>query len=163
MASKGLSLLDRRLLDLASNGYTPDEISQEVFIPPEQAVGRIKELLASHDIYDEVETRRLAVHSLQKLKGQVEAAMDPANPKAVEALTKTVLAIDRLQSKTAAISDSELERLAQLQAIQIVQLIELAYGRARQLLADEYPEVDLGRIDDVFHSSVQEVVPQIEA
>lgn len=161
--AKQLALVDRKLLDLAANGYSPDEIAAETYIPPEQAVARIKELLASHDVWDEVETRRLAVHSLQRLKAQVEAVIDPSNPKAVEGLTKTVLAIDKLQSKTAAISDSELERLAVLQASRIVQLFEMAYGRARALLSEEYPEVDLGRIDDVMLAGLQQFAPEIEA
>lgn len=162
--AKGLSLLDKRLVEMAANGATPDEMEESAFIPAAQAITRVKEILASQDIWDEVEQRRLAVYSLQKLKGQVEASgIDATNPKMVEAYTKLLAMVDRLQSKTAAISDSELERLAVMQASRFVQVFEMAYGRARQLLSQDYPEVDLGRIDDVMWEGLRQSAGEIEA
>lgn len=164
MASNNLSILDKKLLGYAANGYTPEQIAEETYVPAEQAIARIKELLASNDIWDEVEQRRLAVYSLQQLKSQVErVGVDVTNPKAIEAYTKLVAMIDRVESKTKAISDNELERLAIMQAQRLVQLFEMAYGRARQLLADEYPDIDLGRIDDAIQDGLREFSGQMNA
>jgi hypothetical protein len=56
-----------------------------------------------------------------------------------------------------------MEQLALAQAAQMIRLIEASFTRARKLLSEEYPEVDLGRIDSVFYEALREDTKQIEA
>lgn len=160
----GLSLLDKKLLDAASNGYTPDQMEAEFFIPAAQAKARVSELLASVDIWDEVEQRRMLVYSMRRVKQQIEEyGIEADNPKHIEAYAKLIQAIDKLQSKTAAISDAELEKIAAAQGRQIVRLVEAAFYHARERLIELYPDVDLGQIDTAFWEGMSEVAGEIEA
>jgi hypothetical protein len=165
MAKSRVSLIDKRLLDLFSNSYTPDEVEQETGIPALQAVARTRELLASIDVWDEVEQRRLLAHSLKKAKEQVESIGDMTDPKLLQSYTNLVGTIDKIQDKARAISDQEIEKLAIAQGRHMLNMIEASFFRARELLSQEYPEVDLGRIDTVFWAGVEEQsqVLEIEA
>lgn len=157
----GPSLLNRKILDLFANGYTPNEVEAETGVPAAAALADARELLASTDVWDEVEQRRLLVHSMRRVKAQVEDA-DLTDPKILQAYTNLLIAIDKTQEKVRAISDIEMEKLAAAQARQMIRLIEMSFSHARTLLANEYPMVDLGRIDDVFYEALRDNAGEIE-
>lgn len=150
------------MLDLFANGATPQEVEEETGVPAMTALARARELLASTDIWDEMEQRRLLLHSLKKIKEQVEASMDHSDAKIIQAYSNLTNGIDRIQSSARAITDAEMEKLAMAQAQQMIRLIEMSFSHARRLLAAEYPEVDLGRIDDVFYEALHENAGEIE-
>ena len=77
--------------------------------------------------------------------------------KMIDSVTKVIDSIDRLQSAQSKISDDELERAAAAQAAKMMQFIQASYQRARELLAEEYPEVDIERIDGAFQEGLREV------
>lgn len=159
-----LSLLDRKLLDAAAIGMTANEMEEEFFIPAAQAIGRVRELLAQKNIWDEIEQRKLMAHSLMQRKAEIEkATIDVENPKHIEAYTKLILAIDRITDKPMKISEEELQRVGQAQAKAMLQMIEMAYGRAKQLLAEDYPYLDLSEIDEKFHEGLRDAARVIES
>lgn len=163
MASQ-LSLLDRKLLDAAAIGMTGDEMEEEFFIPAAQAVARVRQLLGQKNIWDEIEQRKLMAHSLMQRKAEIEkVTIDVENPKHIEAYTKLILAIDRITDKPMKISEDELQRVGQAQAKAMLQMIEMAYGRARALLAEEFPFLDLSDADAKFREGLREAALEIEA
>lgn len=162
MAKSRVSLLDKRILDLFANSYTPEQVEEELGVPAVQAVTRARELLASVDVWDEVEQRRLLAHSLKKVKEAVESQMDPTDPKLLQSYTNLVSTIDKVQDKVRRVTDEEIEKLAQAQARNMLRMIEAAYFRARELLSNEYPEIDLGRIDTVFYDALEEQTEVLE-
>lgn len=161
MASKALTtspLLDRKLLESASNGLSGVEIEQKFGIPAAQAMLRIKQLLENgRNVFDEIEERQLLVLSLKRMKEQVETAgVDTDNPKHIEAVTKLILAIDRITSKQTQITESELSIVTESQARALLGLVESAYAHARKLLAEEYGSViDLDAIDAAFQGGLR--------
>lgn len=158
----GPSLVDRKILDLFANGYTPNEVEEETYVPAATALQRARELLASIDLWDEIEQRRLLVHSMKKVKELMENA-DLTEPKLAQAYTNLLIAIDKTQEKVRTISEAEMEKLAAAQARQMIRLIEMSFSHARQLLSAEYPDVDLGKIDDAFYTGLRENTLEIEA
>ena len=154
--------MDRKMLDMFANGATPEEVQAETYVPALTALARVREILASADIWDEMEQRRLLLHSLKKIKEQVEASMDHSDAKIIQAYSNLTNGIDRIQSTARAITDAEMEKLAMAQAQQMIRLIEMSFTHARKLLAEEYPEVDLGRIDSVFYEALKENAGEIE-
>ena len=167
MAGKALtsSLLDRKLLEAASNGASAVEMEEQFGIPAAQAMLRVKELLENgRNVFDEIEQRQLLVLSLKRMKQQIESAgVDDQNPKAIEAYTKSILAIDRISTKQTQITEAELNTVTQAQARALLGLVETAYARARKLLADEYGKfIDLDMIDAAFQDGLREAA-QIES
>lgn len=159
----GPSLVDRKILDMFANGSTPDEVERETGIPALSALARARDHLSSIDLWDEVEQRRLLAHSLKQVKAKIESFGDLMDPKLLQSYTNLVTSIDKIQDKARAITDEEMTRLAQAQAQQIVALVSVAYNRVRELLAEEYPEVNVDYITTAFYEAIQENTPQIEA
>lgn len=162
--ARGPSLFQRKLLDAAANGDTPEEMSEQFFIPAAQAVATVRALLASQDVWDEIEQRKLNTHSLKRMKAEIEkATVDVSNPKHIESYTKLILAIDRITDKPMKITDAELERVGQAQAKALLQMMEMAYNRAKQLLAADFPFLDLTDVDQAFNEGLRDAAIAIEA
>lgn len=160
--AKRVSLLDKKILDLFANSYTPEQVEEETGFPAVQAVARTRELLASVDVWDEVEQRRLLAHSLKKAKEQVESMGDLTDPKLLQSYTNLVGTIDKIQDKQRRVSDEEIEKLAAAQARQMLRMIEASFYRAREILKSEHPQIDLGRIDAAFFDSMEEQTQILE-
>ena len=154
----GLSLHDRRLLDLAANGASGEEIEQSLGIPAAEAIVRVREILRSRDVWDEVEKRQLLLHSAHKLKAKIEEAFDAEDPKKIAGYLSTLRLVGEMLDKSGRLSDEELERVTKAQAMKMLQFIEAGYSRARELLATEYPNVELEMIDNAFHAGMREAV-----
>lgn len=162
--TKTLSVLDRKLLDAAASGATPAEMEEMFYVPAATAATRVKELLASTNVWDEIEQRQLRVHQLQSLYRQIQDfGFDPGDPKMTQALTNLIGLIDKISTNDQKINEEQLRIVTETHAKALLQLIEMAYSRARALLAEEYPVVDLGRVDDVFHQGLREASKQIES
>lgn len=76
------SSMDRRLLRAAAKYATPNELSEAVLgkLSPAQAAERVKELLDSKTILDEVQERRLALFTMAEHLDWLKSQRD--NPKA---------------------------------------------------------------------------------
>ncbi len=162
--AKRLSLRDQNLLSRTLRGESPAAISEETGVDPVIIVNRVKEMLDSRDVFSEIEQRRILVYGLQDLYDRAIQFMDSFEfedggqmAKMIGSITTIIESIDRLQSAQSKISDDELERAAAAQAAKMMQLIQLSYQRARELLSEEYPEVDLELIDGAFQEGLREV------
>jgi hypothetical protein len=163
MASN-LSILDRKLLDAAANGATPNELEEQFFIPALDAVARVRGLLAQRDIWDEMEQRKLLIHSLMQRKSEIEKQIvEVENPKVLQAYANLVLAIDKIADKPMRISDAELEKVGQAQARALITMMEMAYHRAKQLLTTDFPFLDLSDVDQAFNDGLRDAAIAIEA
>jgi hypothetical protein len=158
----GPSLTDRKIMTLFANGASPEEVEAATYVPAATALQRARDILASTDIWDEIEQRRLLLHSLKGIKGRVEDEMDFSDAKVIAAYSNMAKVINEIQTTARAITDDEMDKLARAQASQMIRLIEMSFTHARKLLAEEYPEVDLGRIDTVFYDALRENAGEIE-
>lgn len=157
-----LALQDRRLIDLAANGLSPEEIEKQTGVPGAEVVVRIRDILRSRDIWTDLERRQLLLHSAHKLKDKVEKFLAADDPKSVQAYLNTLKVVSDMLDKQGAISDDEIERVTRAQAAKMILLIEAGYGRARELLAEEYPNVDTALLDAAFHEGLREAALDAE-
>lgn len=155
----GLTLRDRSLIDAAANGATPLEMEAKFGIPAAQAAMRVREILSTWDVFDEIERRKLLMHSLYQVKGKLETEnFDIHDPKMLDAYGRLVLGIGQLLEKYGQISDEELEKVSQAQATALMELITAGYMKARAWLAAEYGDkVPVERLDEVFELGMREV------
>jgi hypothetical protein len=156
------SLRDKKLLELASQGASGAEMEEALGIPAPQAILRVKELL-SQDAFDEIEQRKLSIMRLQKVVAQIdEAGVDVENPKHIEAYSKLTLAIDRILNNMTQMNEQQLAIVTDAQARKMIQMIEAAYGRARDLLKQEYGDlIDITAINNAFSEGLRSAYQEI--
>jgi hypothetical protein len=92
MGNIAKSATDRRLLKAAAKFASPEQLSEAVNgqLTPAQAIDRVKTLLASQDVYSEVEQRRLLLLQMAEFMDYMkEQAQEANNPQAWAALNRT--------------------------------------------------------------------------
>ena len=103
------SAIDRRLLKAAAKFASPEQLSDAVNgqLTPAQAIDRVKFLLASQDVYTEVEQRRLLLVQMADFMEHLqEQAKDANNPQAWAALNRTFkLLSDQIERSAINIED----------------------------------------------------------
>jgi hypothetical protein len=103
------SAIDRRLLKAAAKFGSPEQLSDAVNgqLTPAQAIDRVKTLLASQDVYSEVEQRRLLLIQMAEFMDYMqEQAQDANNDKAWAALNRTFkLVSDQIERTNINIDD----------------------------------------------------------
>lgn len=153
---KSLSLVDRKILQAASNGKTPTELEKEFAgFSAIEIYARVKELLSNYDVFDEIEQRKLLIVSLKDLKGRVERVLDVSDHRQVNALRDVILAIDKVMGNARKATDEEVQRLIAEQTARMIHLIALSYGRVRDTLSQEFPEIPMEQIDGVFYAELE--------
>lgn len=153
---KSLRLVDRELLTAVANGRTPAELEEEFAgYSAVEIYTRVKEILASFDVWDEQEQRKLLVLSLQDLKRKAEMYLDAADHRQVNALKDVILAIDKIASSSNRATEEEIRAIVREQSAQMIHLIAQSYGRVRSLLSQQYPEIPMVEIDGVFFSEFE--------
>lgn len=153
---KSLTLVDRKILSAVSNGKTPTELEKEFAgFSSVEIYARVKELLSGYDVFDEIEQRKLLIHSLQTLKGRVEEVLDVTDHRQVNSLRDVILAIDRVLGNAKKATDEEVQRLIAEQTARMIHLIAISYGRVRDTLSQEFPEIPMEQIDGVFYAELE--------
>lgn len=155
------TLRDDRILELFANGKNAQEVSELLGITPEYAYKRVKELLADEDVFDTIENRKLLVYQLKSLHAKANdmlenLASDKSWAQGVASITKLIEVTYDIQVREEATSLEEIEAATRAQAAILIRVVEQSYQRARELLATEYPEVDLNRIDAAFEQGLIE-------
>lgn len=153
------TLRDDKILELFANGKNAVEVSETLGISPEYAYSRVKELLAQGDIFDTIEKRKLLIYQLKALYAKANdmlenMATDKSWAQGVAAITKLVETTYNIQVKEEVHSAEEVEAATRAQAAILIRVVEASYQRARDLLAKEYPEVNLDIIDAAFEQGL---------
>lgn len=142
-------------------GDSSREISETYGITEVEVVSTVKRLLAQGDVYTEIEERRMLVYKLKALLQRAETFLDYTDlrtaPKLLDSANNLIRSISEMQSRQTEITEAETRKLALQQATLIIDVVQASYQRARELLMTEYPEVNLGLIDDAFQQGVKEI------
>lgn len=165
MPSQELTLKDHQLLQLAANGKSPIEIAEETGIAPEAVALRIRELLSSRDIWNDLEREKLLIHSIYELKTRLEKNIDTVvfDPKLLKEYRGLLdLLGQRLEARTR-ITDADLEKVSKAQGLRLIHVVEIAYYKAREALIRAYPDVDLEVLDNAMNLGLQEAAMELEA
>lgn len=152
------SLLDRRLVEAAANGMSGIEMEDLFGIPAAEAVSRVRSVLSNtRSAYDDFENRQLLVLSLKETLSKVKASgVNITDPKHIEAVTKLTLAIDRVESNNAKITEEMLNTVSEAQARRLLDMLEKAFNPARDWLKEQYGLlVDLDEFQRVFQEGLR--------
>lgn len=154
--STELTKLDDQLLFYASQGLSALEISEQTNIPAEVAVTRIREILKARDIWSHIEQLQLTTHELQTLKSQLQVKVQATNfsPKDVENLLKTIQMVQDTAEKVSTLTEKQIDALAAKQTQLFLQLIQDSYDLAKRRLIQDYPEINIETINQIFNDAL---------
>lgn len=154
--SKSLSVIDEVLLRAAAGGKSGDEIEKATGIPAAQALGKVKDLLASRDVWTEMEQRQLLLAELHELKDSLRAqAIEGQDPEAARVLLRTLETIGKRLDSQQTVLDENLIKLTQFQQKILLRAMDAALDFAKGELAERYPQVSISELDELVANGLQ--------
>lgn len=140
--SDGLSPLDERLLKLASQGKSAQEMATAVNMLPADALLRVREILSSRDIWSERERFLMYLDDLYSLKEVLNTeARATNNQQAYSNLIRALDQLGRTLKDVTSMSDRVADKITETQAKFLVGVVVSAFDYAKSRLAEEYPDV----------------------
>lgn len=157
---------DTRILELFANGSSPQIVAEQLGVTPEYAYARVKELLKQDDIFDTIEKRKLLIYQLKSLYSRASdmldtIASDKSWAQGVAAITKLIETTYNIQVKEDIQSTAEIEAATKAQAYVIIKAVEMAYDRARTLLLEENPKLEIEAIDAAFQKGLSDALVSV--
>lgn len=154
--SKAVSVIDDILLKAAAGGKSGDEIEEITGIPAAQALNKVKELLASRDVWNEMEQRQLLLAELHELKESLRVqAIDGGDPDAARTLLRTLEVIGKRLDTQQLVLDENLLKLTMFQQRILLRAMDAALNFAKKELRERYPEVAVGELDGLVAEGLQ--------
>ena len=154
--SKAVSVIDDILLKAAAGGKSGDEIEEITGIPAAQALNKVKELLASRDVWNEMEQRQLLLAELHELKESLRVqAIDGGDPDAARTLLRTLEVIGKRLDTQQLVLDEDLLKLTMFQQRILLRAMDAALNFAKKELRERYPEVAVGELDGLVAEGLQ--------
>ena len=155
-----LSVHDETLVKLAAQGASPEELSARTGMPAAQAVIRVKEILASKNVWTFIEQQQLLLEDIQRLKTEVFGFVDQAiaNPDLLKAMISILQLIGDRLDRVKALVDEEDEKQTKKQAKMIGEFFMGVWEPVRQHLATKHSPTEIDEIDELFYKSVEDTV-----
>lgn len=155
-----LSVHDETLVKLAAQGATPEELSLRTGMPAAQAVIRVKEILASKNVWTFIEQQQLLLEDIQRLKTEVFGYVNEAvaNPDLLKAMVSILQLIGDRLDRVKALVDEEDEKQTKRQAKMIGEFFMSVWEPVRDKLAKKHTTKELQEIDELFYQSVEDTV-----
>jgi hypothetical protein len=153
---KAVSVVDEILLRAAAGGKSGEEIEKATGIPAAQALEKVKDLLASRDVWTEMEQRQLLLAELHELKDSLRAqAIEGQDPEAARVLLRTLETIGKRLDSQQTVLDENLIKLTQFQQRILLRAIDAALDFAKGELAERYPQVSIVELDELVANGLQ--------
>jgi hypothetical protein len=153
---KAVSVVDEILLRAAAGGKSGDEIERATGIPAAQALEKVKDLLASRDVWTEMEQRQLLLAELHELKDSLRAqAIEGQDPEAARVLLRTLETIGKRLDSQQTVLDENLIKLTQFQQRILLRAMDAALDFAKGELAERYPQVSIVELDELVANGLQ--------
>jgi len=154
--TKAVSVIDDILLKAAAGGKSGDEIEEITGIPAAQALNKVKELLASRNVWDEMEQRQLLLAELHELKESLRAqAIEGGDPDAARTLLRTLEVIGKRLDSQQLVLDENLLKLTMFQQKILLRAMDAALDFTKKELAERYPQVSYGELDSLVADGLQ--------
>jgi len=153
---KAVSVVDEILLRAAAGGKSGEEIEKATGIPAAQALEKVKDLLASRDVWTEMQQRQLLLAELHELKDSLRAqAIEGQDPEAARVLLRTLETIGKRLDSQQTVLDENLIKLTQFQQKILLRAMDAALNFAKRELADRYPQVGIEELDELVANGLQ--------
>lgn len=160
-----LAMDDRRLLTLAQAGASPAEMSEELGLPAETCLARVRSLLKRNDVWTNLERQQMLVADMYDLKTRAFNFLercfesDEIAARHIEAVNSVLKQLGDRLDKVKEYNDEEEARVTKQQTRLILDLVEDAWERVRIHISNAYANnqlLDPEAMDEVFYQALKE-------
>ena len=160
-----LAMDDRRLLTLAQAGASPAEMSEELGLPAETCLARVRAMLKRNDVWTNLERQQMLIADMYDLKTRAFNFLekcfesDEIAARHIEAVNSVLKQLGDRLDKVKEYNDEEEARVTKQQTRLILDLVEDAWERVRIHIAQAYANsqlLDPEAMDEVFYQALKE-------
>ena len=160
-----LAMDDRRLLTLAQAGASPSEMSEEIGLPAETCLARVRAMLKRNDVWTNLERQQMLIADMYDLKTRAFNFLercfesDEIAARHIEAVNSVLKQIGDRLDKVKEYNDEEEARVTKQQTRLILDLVEDAWERVRIHISNAYANnqlLDPEAMDEVFYQALKE-------
>lgn len=160
-----LAMDDRRLLTLAQAGASPAEMSEELGLPAETCLARVRSMLKRNDVWTNLERQRMLIADMYDLKTRAFNFLekcfesDEIAARHIEAVNSVLKQLGDRLDKVKEYNDEEEARVTKQQTRLILDLVEDAWERVRIHIAQAYANsqlLDPEAMDEVFYQALKD-------
>lgn len=160
-----LAMDDRRLLTLAQAGASPSEMSEELGLPAETCLARVRSLLKRNDVWTNLERQQMLIADMYDLKTRAFNFLekcfesDEVAARHIEAVNSVLKQLGDRLDKVKEYNDEEEARVTKQQTRLILDLVEDAWERVRVHISNAYANnqlLDPEAMDEVFYQALKE-------
>lgn len=160
-----LAMDDRRLLTLAQAGASPAEMSEELGLPAEACLARVRAMLKRNDVWTNLERQQMLIADMYDLKTRAFNFLercfesDEIAARHIEAVNSVLKQLGDRLDKVKEYNDEEEARVTKQQTRLILDLVEDAWERVRIHIAQAYANsqlLDPEAMDEVFYQALKE-------
>jgi hypothetical protein len=160
-----LAMDDRRLLTLAQAGASPSEMSEELGLPAETCLARVRSLLKRNDVWTNLERQQMLIADMYDLKTRAFNFLekcfesDEIAARHIEAVNSVLKQLGDRLDKVKEYNDEEEAKVTKQQTRLILDLVEDAWERVRVHISNAYANnqlLDPEAMDEVFYQALKE-------
>lgn len=160
-----LAMDDRRLLTLAQAGASPTEMSEELGLPAETCLSRVRAMLKRNDVWTNLERQQMLIADMYDLKTRAFNFLekcfesDEIAARHIEAVNSVLKQLGDRLDKVKEYNDEEEARVTKQQTRLILDLVEDAWERVRIHISNAYANnqlLDPEAMDEVFYQALKE-------
>ena len=160
-----LAMDDRRLLTLAQAGASPADMSEELGLPAETCLARVRSLLKRNDVWTNLERQQMLIADMYDLKTRAFNFLekcfesDEIAARHIEAVNSVLKQLGDRLDKVKEYNDEEEARVTKQQTRLILDLVEDAWERVRIHISNAYANnqlLDPEAMDEVFYQALKE-------
>lgn len=160
-----LAMDDRRLLTLAQAGASPAEMSEELGLPAETCLARVRSMLKRNDVWTNLERQQMLIADMYDLKTRAFNFLekcfesDEIAARHIEAVNSVLKQLGDRLDKVKEYNDEEEARVTKQQTRLILDLVEDAWERVRTKIVAAYKNrelLDPEAMDEVFYQALKE-------
>ena len=160
-----LAMDDRRLLTLAQAGASPSEMSEELGLPAEACLARVRAMLKRNDVWTNLERQQMLIADMYDLKTRAFNFLekcfesDEIAARHIEAVNSVLKQLGDRLDKVKEYNDEEEARVTKQQTRLILDLVEDAWERVRVHISNAYANnqlLDPEAMDEVFYQALKE-------
>lgn len=160
-----LAMDDRRLLTLAQAGASPSEMSEELGLPAETCLARVRAMLKRNDVWTNLERQQMLIADMYDLKTRAFNFLercfesDEIAARHIEAVNSVLKQLGDRLDKVKEYNDEEEARVTKQQTRLILDLVEDAWERVRIHISNAYSNnqiLDPEAMDEVFYQALKE-------
>ena len=160
-----LAMDDRRLLTLAQAGASPAEMAEELGLPAETCLARVRSMLKRNDVWTNLERQQMLIADMYDLKTRAFNFLercfesDEIAARHIEAVNSVLKQLGDRLDKVKEYNDEEEARVTKQQTRLILDLVEDAWERVRVHISNAYANNQLlnpEAMDEVFYQALKE-------